>query len=120
MTTPLTLFDKIWNAHAILTRADGTALLWIDRHLVHEGSFHAFDMIAHAGRALRRPDLTFGVADHYVPSRPGPIANAEAAGLVRGITANAARYGFDLMGSGDSRQGSCMSWARSRGSRFRA
>jgi hypothetical protein len=68
-----TLFDKIWNAHVIVAREDGTSLLWIDRHLVHEGSFHAFGMIEHAGRALHRPDLTFGVADHYVPipRRPG-------------------------------------------------
>ena len=105
MAPPLTLFDKIWNAHAILTGEDGTALLWIDRHLVHEGSFHAFDMIAHDGRQVRRPDLTFGAADHYVPSHPGPIADSEAAGLVRGIEANAARHGFDLMGPGDARQG---------------
>ena len=105
MARPLTLFDKIWNAHAILTREDGTALLWIDRHLVHEGSFHAFDLIARDGRPVRRPDLTFGAADHYVPSFPGPIADSEAAGLVRGIEANAARHGFDLMGPGDARQG---------------
>ncbi|MEO9188881.1 MAG: 3-isopropylmalate dehydratase large subunit [Acetobacteraceae bacterium] len=105
MSRPLTLFDKIWNAHAILTREDGTALLWIDRHLVHEGSFHAFDIIARDGRGVRRPDLTFGVADHYVPSTTGPIGDAEAAGLVAGIEANAARHGFDLMGPGDPRQG---------------
>ena len=72
-----TLFDKIWYAHAVVTREDGTALLWIDRHLVHDGGFHAFGTLRHAGCALRRPDLTFGVADRYAPShvRTPPIAD---------------------------------------------
>ncbi len=102
-----TLFDKIWNAHVIVARDDGTALLWIDRHLVHEGSFHAFGMLEHAGRALRRPDLTFGVADHYVPShsRALPIADAEAAGLVANLRENAHKHAFDLMDLDDPRQG---------------
>ncbi|MDE2580616.1 MAG: 3-isopropylmalate dehydratase large subunit [Rhodospirillales bacterium] len=107
MTAPRTLFDKVWDAHAILTGADGTTLLWIDRHLVHEGSFHAFGMLQRDGRVLRRPDLTFGVADHYVPSHPRgrPVADAEAAGLIARLSANAARHGFDAMGMDDPRQG---------------
>jgi 3-isopropylmalate/(R)-2-methylmalate dehydratase large subunit len=107
MGEALTLFDKVWNAHVILSREDGTALLWIDRHLVHDGSFHAFGMIEHAGRRLRRPDLTFGVPDHYVPShaRSLPIADPEAAGLVMALRTNAAKYGFELMDIDDPRQG---------------
>jgi 3-isopropylmalate/(R)-2-methylmalate dehydratase large subunit len=102
-----TLFDKIWDAHVVATREDGAALLWIDRHLVHEGSFHGFGMLDHAGRAVRRPDLTFAVADHYVPShaRNLPIADAEAAGLVATLAANAARHGVPHFGMDDPRQG---------------
>ncbi len=102
-----TLFDKIWNAHVVVVRDDGTNLLWIDRHLVHDGGFHGFGMLQHAGRVLRRPDLTFGVADHYVPShsRALPIANPEAAALVALLGENGRRYGFDVMGLDDERQG---------------
>jgi 3-isopropylmalate/(R)-2-methylmalate dehydratase large subunit len=102
-----TLFDKIWNAHVVVARDDGTNLLWIDRHLVHDGGFHGFDMLNHSGRTLRRPDLTFGVADHYVPShsRSLPIADPEGAALVARLEANARRHGFDSMGLDDPRQG---------------
>ncbi|WP_428486113.1 3-isopropylmalate dehydratase large subunit [Rhodopila sp.] len=107
MTKPLTLFDKIWNSHVITTREDETCLLWIDRHLVHDGSFHAFDKLDHDNRLVRRPDLTFGVADHYVPShaRDRPIGDPEAAILVGRLRENAARYGFDAMDMNDPRQG---------------
>ncbi len=102
-----TLFDKIWNAHVVVAREDGTSLLWIDRHLVHDGGFHGFGMLRHAGRTLRRPDLTFGVADHYVPShsRALPIADPEGAVLVARLGENARRYGFGVMGLDDPRQG---------------
>ena len=107
MIAPRTLFDKIWDAHAILAAPDGTTLLWIDRHLVHEGSFHAFAMLDRDARQVARPDLTFGVADHYVPShsRALPVADPEAAGLIARLAANAARHGFDHMGMDDPRQG---------------
>jgi 3-isopropylmalate/(R)-2-methylmalate dehydratase large subunit len=102
-----TLFEKVWNAHAILEREDGTTLLWIDRHFVHEGSFHGFGMLEHSGRPLARPDLTFAVADHYVPShsRRLPIADPEVAGMVETLRANAGRHGVDLMDLDDPRQG---------------
>ena len=105
--TPRSLFEKIWAAHAVTTRDDGTSLLWIDRHLVHEGSFHGFGMLAHSGRPVRRPDLTFAVADHYVPShaRGLPIEDAEAAGLVANLAANAARYGIAHFGMDSPDQG---------------
>ena len=57
------MFDKLWDSHVIAVREDGQALLAIDRHYVHEGSFHAFGMLDHQARPLRRPDLTFAVAN---------------------------------------------------------
>ena len=102
-----TLFEKVWDAHAIVTREDGATLLWIDRHFVHEGSFHGFGMLDHAGRPLARPDLTFGVADHYVPShsRAVPIGDPEVAGIVARLRDNAGRHGLDLLDIDDPRQG---------------
>ena len=105
MQAAKTLLDKIWDAHAIVTREDGASLLWIDRHFVHEGSFHAFGMLDHAGRRLARPDLTFGVADHYVPSHAGPPADPEVTGMVAMLRDNARRHGADLFDIGDERQG---------------
>ena len=102
-----TLFEKVWDTHAIVTREDGATLLWIDRHFVHEGSFHGFAMLDHAGRRPARPDLTFGVADHYVPShsRALPIRDSEIAGMVARLRGNAARHGLDLLDLDDPRQG---------------
>src|SRR6266568_6766576 len=107
MAMPRTLFAKVWDAHEILARPDGTSLLWIDRHLVHEGSFHGFGMLDHAGRPVHRPDLTFAVADHYVPShsRALPIADPEAAHLVATLARNAERHGIVHFGMDDPRQG---------------
>ena len=69
MSEPETLIDKLWSAHEIARREDGAALLWVDRHFVHEGSFHAFSQMKARGRTVAEPGLTFGVADHYVPTR---------------------------------------------------
>ena len=101
------MLDKIWDAHAIATREDGQALLAIDRHYVHEGSFHAFGMLDHAARRPRRPDLTFAVADHYAPSspRPGPVLDPELAGMMAQLRGNAARHGVGLFDLDDPRQG---------------
>jgi 3-isopropylmalate/(R)-2-methylmalate dehydratase large subunit len=107
MGTPLTIIDKIWSAHEILRREDGDALLWIDRHYVHEGSFNAFTKLAERGAAVAEPRLTFGVADHYVPTR-GPrteIAVPEIARMVRQVEENTRKYGIKLFGIGDQRQG---------------
>ena len=102
-----TLFDKIWEAHVVATREDGQVLLAIDRHYVHEGSFHAFGMLDHAGRPLRRPDLTFAVADHYAPSspRPGPVGDPELAGMMAQLRENAGRHGVGLLDLEDPGQG---------------
>ena len=65
----LTLFDKIWNTHLVLARQDGPSLLYVDRHIVHEGSFHAFNALRARNLSLRHPEHVFGVPDHYVPTR---------------------------------------------------
>lgn len=74
MTQPQTLFDKLWRAHEVMQREDGMSLLWVDRHLVHEGSHHAFAKLAERGIPVAAPDLTFGVVDHYAPTRAGDVA----------------------------------------------
>jgi 3-isopropylmalate/(R)-2-methylmalate dehydratase large subunit len=107
MTAPQTIIDKLWAAHEILRRDDGESLLWVDRHYVHEGSFHAFGKLAARGARVAEPGLTFGVADHYVPTRGSRqnIANPELARMVRQVEENTARHGIKLFGIGDPRQG---------------
>jgi 3-isopropylmalate/(R)-2-methylmalate dehydratase large subunit len=107
MSEPQTLIDKLWSAHEITRREDGAALLWVDRHYVHEGSFHAFSQMKTRGRTIAEPGLTLGVADHYVPTRGRgqDIANPEIAAMVRNLEANAAEAGITLFGLRDPRQG---------------
>ena len=69
MNEPQTLVDRLWAAHEIARQEAGAALLWVDRHYIHEGSFHAFSQMKARGRTVAEPDLTFGFADHYVPTR---------------------------------------------------
>jgi len=101
------MFDKIWQRHAILEREDGQSLLAIDRHYVHEGSFHAFEALANGGRKLARPRQTFAFADHYVPTRgrPAPSADPEIRNMVELLDQHVREHelvGFLL---GDQRQG---------------
>jgi 3-isopropylmalate/(R)-2-methylmalate dehydratase large subunit len=107
MTEPQTLIDKLWAAHEVLRRDDGDSLLWVDRHYVHEGSFHAFGKLAERGAKVAEPGLTFGVADHYVPTRGSrrDIANPEVARMVRQVEENTARHSIKLFGLDDPRQG---------------
>jgi 3-isopropylmalate/(R)-2-methylmalate dehydratase large subunit len=107
MKQPQTIIDKLWNAHEILRRDDGESLLWVDRHYVHEGSFHAFTKLAERGVKVAEPGLTFGVADHYVPTRGSRqnIANPELARMVRQVEDNTAKHGIELFGLDDPRQG---------------
>src|SRR5712691_5739055 len=107
MAQKQTLFDKLWFAHEIAAREDGEALLWVDRHYVHEGSFHAFDRLGERGAPVAEPELTFGVMDHYVPTRGDrrAIANPEIARMVRMIEDNTAAHGISLFGLDDPRQG---------------
>ena len=66
---PLTLYDKIWNEHLVHQQEDGTALLFVDRHLIHEvTSPQAFEGLRNSNRKVRQPTLTLAVADHNVPT----------------------------------------------------
>jgi 3-isopropylmalate/(R)-2-methylmalate dehydratase large subunit len=107
MSEPQTLIDKLWSAHEIVRREDGAALLWVDRHYVHEGSFHAFTQMHERRGALAEPALTFGIADHYVPTRGRgrAIADPDTAAMVRTLEKNATESGIKLFGLGDPRQG---------------
>ncbi|MGW1742933.1 3-isopropylmalate dehydratase large subunit [Nocardia sp. NPDC001965] len=67
----MTMFEKIWRHHSLVEDVDGQTLLAIDRHLVHEGSARAFQILNARGLTVRRPDLTIGMADHIVPTEPG-------------------------------------------------
>ena len=88
--TPRTMLDKLWDNHEILRREDGASLLWVDRHFVHEGSHHAFAKLAERGMNVRHPELTFGVADHYVPTHGAP-ATDDIARMIRTLSENTAR-----------------------------
>ena len=101
-----TLFDKVWSAHVIAERDGGDTLLWVDRHFVHEGSFQGFDQVKARGGRVAEPELTFGVADHYVPTRNRPaIGNPEIARMVDQLDENTRAQGITLFGLNDPRQG---------------
>jgi 3-isopropylmalate/(R)-2-methylmalate dehydratase large subunit len=106
MSEPQTLIDKLWSAHEIARREDGAALLWVDRHYVHEGSFLSFTQMQKRGRSVAEPGLTFGIADHYVPTRRDrAIADPTIAAMVTTLKTNAAASRISLFGLGDPRQG---------------
>jgi len=107
VSQPQTIVDKLWSAHEIVRRDDRESLLWVDRHYVHEGSFHAFGKLAERRAAVAEPGQTFGVADHYVPTRGSRrnIANPGLARMVRQLEENCARHGIKLFGLDDTRQG---------------
>ena len=80
-----TLFDKTWDAHLVLPREQGPSLLYIDRHIVHEGSFHAFNALRARNLSLRDSSKVFGVPDHYVPTTgrsAQQAANPEIANMI--------------------------------------
>ena len=90
-TSARTLFDKIWDHHLVIPRPSGPSLIYIDRHLLHEGSFHAFQTMRKRKLALRNPRQLFGVADHYVPTRGrsiGQAASPEVAAMITQFDAN--------------------------------
>jgi 3-isopropylmalate/(R)-2-methylmalate dehydratase large subunit len=101
------MFDKIWDAHVVSEGPGGQTLLFIDRHLLHEGSTHAFDRLQASGRAVRRPDLAVATADHYLPTTPPAAGIPDAE--VRGMLASLARHTGDreitYFGPGDARRG---------------
>jgi 3-isopropylmalate/(R)-2-methylmalate dehydratase large subunit len=103
-----TLYDKIWDDHLVHEAADGTALLWIDRHLVHEvTSPQAFEGLRMAGRKVAHPEKTLAVVDHNVPTtdRSQGIAEPESRIQVETLAANAAEFGIEYFHERDKRQG---------------
>jgi len=113
-TGPRTLYQKIWDAHVVDTRDDGTSLVYIDRHLVHEvTSPQAFEGLRAAGRKVRRPDLTLAVPDHNLPTTARrdaagnvlPIADAESANQLAALRQNAPEFGIRYIDATDREQG---------------
>ena len=107
MNTALTLFQKIWKRHVVAQDPGGRALLYIDRHLLHDGSFHAFEAIRDGGRGVRRPDLCFATPDHYVPTvaalRAAPAEKYRT--KIDTLTRNTGQHGIVHFGLKDARQG---------------
>jgi 3-isopropylmalate/(R)-2-methylmalate dehydratase large subunit len=111
---PLTLYEKIWADHVVERQGDGTCLIYIDRHLVHEvTSPQAFDGLRAAGRKVRRPDLTLAVPDHNLPTTPRvdaagrilPIADPESAAQLAALRKNTADFGIRCIEATAAEQG---------------
>ena len=111
---PRTLYEKIWEAHLVERRPDGTCLIYIDRHLVHEvTSPQAFEGLRLAGRRVRRPDLTLAVPDHNVPTTARidargqrlPIVDPASAAQLAALEANVADFGIPYFGATAAEQG---------------
>jgi 3-isopropylmalate/(R)-2-methylmalate dehydratase large subunit len=114
MPIPRTLYEKIWNAHIVETRDDGTSLIFIDRHLVHEvTSPQAFEGLRVAGRTVRRPDLTLAVPDHNLPTTARldgegnrmAIADPQSAQQLAALERNAPAFGIRYIDASDVNQG---------------
>jgi 3-isopropylmalate/(R)-2-methylmalate dehydratase large subunit len=114
VSRPKTLYEKIWDAHVVERRDDGTCLLYIDRHLVHEvTSPQAFEGLRVAGRPVRRPELTLAVPDHNLPTTPRlgpdgrllPIADRESAAQLEALRRNTAEFGIDYIDATAAEQG---------------
>ena len=108
MSAPKTLFDKIWDAHVVHRQDDGTCLIYIDRHLVHEvTSPQAFEGLRNAKRAVRAPNRTLAVADHNIPTtdRSAGIEDEESRIQVEALEKNAAEFCVPYFAMDDKRQG---------------
>jgi len=111
---PRTLYEKIWDAHVVERRDDGTSLIYIDRHLVHEvTSPQAFEALRVSGRKVRRPELTLAVPDHNLPTTARldakghriPIDDPESAQQLAALEHNAPDFGIRYFGATDIHQG---------------
>jgi len=108
MSQPRTLYDKIWDDHLVNEQADGTCLLYIDRHLVHEvTSPQAFEGLRMTGRSVRAPEKTLAVVDHNVPTtdRSKGIDDPESKLQVDTLAENCAEFGVEYFNEVDLRQG---------------
>ncbi|MBI5112321.1 MAG: 3-isopropylmalate dehydratase large subunit [Rhodovulum sp.] len=105
---PRTLYDKIWDDHVVDQQPDGTCLIYIDRHLVHEvTSPQAFEGLRMTGRKVRAPEKTLCVVDHNVPTtdRSQPNEDPESAAQIAALADNAAHFGLEYYNEFDKRQG---------------
>ncbi|MGE0716914.1 MAG: 3-isopropylmalate dehydratase large subunit [Alphaproteobacteria bacterium] len=105
---PRTMFEKIWERHRILEREDGQVLLFVDRHLVHDGTAPAFATLHRRGLAPKAPDRIFATPDHYVPTDHrdvASIADPERRFMVESLIRDTERHGIRMFGLGDPRQG---------------
>ena len=105
---PLTLYDKIWKEHLVNLQEDGTALLFVDRHLIHEvTSPQAFEGLRNSNRKVRQPDLTLAVVDHNIPTtdRSKGIDDEDSRIQVETLDKNCKEFGVQLFGMQDKRQG---------------
>ena len=111
---PRTLYEKIWDAHVVEDRNDGTSLIYIDRHLVHEvTSPQAFESLRQQGRTVRRPDLTLAVPDHNLPTTARldaagnrlPIEDPMSAAQLAALEKNAPEFGIRYIEATDAEQG---------------
>src|SRR6202162_4621170 len=108
MANPSTLYDKIWNDHLVDEQPDGTCLIYIDRHLVHEvTSPQAFEGLRTAKREVHAPDKTLAVVDHNVPTtdRNLPNPDPESAEQIATLAQNAKDFGLEYYDEFDKRQG---------------
>ncbi|MEA2848935.1 MAG: 3-isopropylmalate/(R)-2-methylmalate dehydratase large subunit [Rhodospirillaceae bacterium] len=108
MTAARTMFEKIWQRHIVVDRDDGYTLLYVDRHLMHDGSAAGFAQLRTRGLKLRRPDRGFATPDHYVLSNSRSvqdIPDPHHRRLVEQIRENTAESGVTLFDLGDERQG---------------
>lgn len=105
---PRTTFEKIWARHTVLARERGPCLLYVDRHILHEGSFHAFAELRRRGLAVRRPGQMFGTPDHYAPTTGRRIEDASSPAIgdkIREFDVNMRESRIRSFGLGDRRQG---------------
>ena len=103
-----TLFDKLWDAHVVMQRDDGQSLLYVDRHLVQDGSAPAFEMLRQRGLPVRRPDRAFATPDHYVPTGSrslADVADAEKRAMAQALQDDSGAAGIRFFGIDDVRQG---------------
>ena len=103
-----TIYDKIWNDHLVHQQDDGTSLLFVDRHLIHEvTSPQAFEGLRNSNRKVRQPLLTLAVADHNVPTtdRTAAISDEDSRIQIETLEKNCEEFGINLFGMNDKRQG---------------
>lgn len=108
MAGPQTMFDKIWDRHVVVRRDDDMCLMYVDRHLLHDGSFHAFTYMRNEERELRRPQQAFATPDHYSPTTVRTIDEIEHDGhreKVRHLHENTRDFGVEHFGIDDRRMG---------------